>query len=71
MVFSAMTMRVLILCTVPLLSTQGVTGVTHAVICHDDENKDPNKTRLKMVVEGDNLLGVMGTRGQCQDMFFR
>lgn len=42
---------------------KGVPGIVHAVICHDDENKDPNKTRLKMVAEGDNLLGVMGTRG--------
>ena len=43
---------------------QGVPAVTHAVVCHDEKNPDPKTVKLKLLVEGDNLLGVMGTRGK-------
>ena len=42
---------------------QGVPTVTHAVICHDEKNTDSSRKKFKLVVEGDNLQGVMTTLG--------
>ncbi|KAK7113132.1 DNA-directed RNA polymerase III subunit RPC1-like [Littorina saxatilis] len=42
---------------------KGIPNVTHAVICHDESAASGTSTKLKLLVEGDNLRGVMGTRG--------
>ena len=46
------------------LHQQGISAVTHAVVCHDEKNPDPKTLKLKLLVEGENLRGVMGTRGK-------
>ncbi|XP_076459285.1 DNA-directed RNA polymerase III subunit RPC1-like [Babylonia areolata] len=42
---------------------KGVPGISHAVVCHDEENKEGDQKKFKLLVEGDNLLGVMTTQG--------
>ena len=44
-------------------SNQGISSVNHAIVSQDDKISTPGHPRYKIFVEGDNLNGVMVTRG--------